>query len=172
MVPLNLKVYTMDLHIPELDTLCELLTNLPLALPCRSEENTDYPFLSFEIHGAVLQRTNGDVIRALSESLWSIFFADGELLISERGPCICAVVDVLRKYLSEHPNNPILHKWVRDIGDAARKVYNLYGVVVSHPSPSFNNITWPYSTTWKIGASILGTQRSWQRPHCYLGPKA
>ena len=109
----------MDLHIPELDTLCELLTNLPLALPCRSEENTDYPFLSFEIHGAVLQRTNGDVIRALSKSLWSIFFADGELLISERGPCICAVVDVLRKYLSKHPNNPILHKWVRDIGDAA-----------------------------------------------------
>ena len=60
MAPLNLKVYTMDLHIPELDMLCELLTNLPLALPCQSEENTDYPFLSFEIHGAVLQ-CNSDV---------------------------------------------------------------------------------------------------------------
>ena len=61
---------------------------------------------------------NGDVVRALSEELWSIFVVDGvhgELLISEHGPCICAVIDVLRKYLSEHPkipNHPILHKWV------------------------------------------------------------
>ena len=77
MAPLNLKVYAMDLHIPELDTLRELLTNLPLALPCRSEENTNYPFLSFEIHGAVLQRTNGDVVRALSESLVDFFLQMG-----------------------------------------------------------------------------------------------
>ena len=161
---IKLEVYAMDLHIPELDALRELLTNLPLALPYRSEESTestDYPFLSFEIRDAVLQRTNGDVVHALSEELRSIFVEDGlhgELLISERGPCICAVIDVLRKYLSEHPNHPILHKWVRDIADAARKVYNLYSVVVSRPSPSFNDITWPYSTTWKIGASILGTR--------------
>jgi hypothetical protein len=100
----------MDLHFPELDTLRELLTNLPHALPHRYEENSEYPFLSFEIRSAVLQRTNGDVVRALSESLWSIFFADGELLIFERGPSICAVVDVLGRYLAEHPTSPVLHQ--------------------------------------------------------------
>lgn len=123
----------MDPHKPKLDTLRELLTNLPHTLPCPSEDNSDYPFLSFRINDAVLQRTNGDVARAVSESLWSIFFADGELLILERGPSICAVVDVLGKYLSEYPNSPTLHQWVRDIGNAARNVYKLHGIAVSHP---------------------------------------
>ena len=62
----------MDLHIPELDTLRELLTNFATHSSIRSEESTestDYPFLSFEICGAVLQRTNGDVVRAPSEEL-------------------------------------------------------------------------------------------------------
>jgi hypothetical protein len=79
------------------------------------------------------------MVCALSKSLWSIFFADGELLISEQGPSICAVVDVPGRYLAEHPTSPVLHQWVTDIRDAARKVHNSYAVAVSHPS--FDDIT-------------------------------
>src|SRR6267154_3020719 len=105
----------MDLHIPKLNNLYKLLTNLPHALPCPSERDSDYPFLSFELDNAVLQCTNGDVVHAVSKLLWAIFVADGELLISERGPSICAVVDVLGKYLSEYPNSSALRRWVSDI---------------------------------------------------------
>jgi hypothetical protein len=58
----------MDLHIPELDNLRDLLTDLPNALPCPSEWDSDYPFLSVELDDAVLQRTNGDVPRHASLS--------------------------------------------------------------------------------------------------------
>jgi len=128
----------MDLHtgIPELNNLHKLLTNLPHALPCPSEEDSDYPFLpSFEIDDAVLQCTNGDVVCAVSETLWAIFVADGKLSIAEHGPSICAVVDVLGKYLSEYPNNTKLCKWVSDIGNAAKEVYRSHGmIIVSHSS--------------------------------------
>ena len=59
----------MDLRIPELDNLRKLLKGLPHALPCPSEVDSDYPFLPFEIDDAVLQRTNGDVVCAVSQLL-------------------------------------------------------------------------------------------------------
>jgi hypothetical protein len=58
----------MNLQNPELDNLRELLTNLPHALPCPSEWDSEYPFLSFRLNDAVLQRTCGDVVRAVSET--------------------------------------------------------------------------------------------------------
>ena len=131
----------MVLHIPELDDLRELLTNLPHTLPCPSEDDSEYPFLSFELNDAVLQCTNGDVVRAVSQSLWAIFIADGEFLISEHGPSICAVVDVLGKYLSEYPNSTILQKWVSDIGNAAKKLYKSHGIMVTSVShPLYDNL--------------------------------
>jgi hypothetical protein len=144
----------MDLHIPELDNLRDLLTDLPHALPCPSERDSDYPFLSFELDDAVLQYTNGDVARAVGQMLWSIFIVDGELLICERGPSICAVVDVLRKYISEYPNSDTLRKWVSDIGNAAKGVYKSHGIMVSHPS--FNDITMLKTLKIHEGASVPG----------------
>jgi hypothetical protein len=148
----------MDLHIPELNNLRKLLTNLPHALPCPSEGDSDYPLLSFELNDAVLQRTNGDVVRAVSETLWAIFVADREFLISERGPSICAVVDVLGKYLSEYPNSSTLRKWVSNIGNAAKKVYKSHGITVS--CPLFDDITMPYNLKKLEEASMLGDNRN------------
>jgi hypothetical protein len=133
------KVNIMDLHIPELNNFCKLFKNLPHALPCPSEVNSDYPFLPFEIDDAVLQHTNGAVVHAVSELLWAIFVADRELLILEHGPSICAIVDVFGKYLSEYPNSAILCRWVTNIGNAAKKVYKSHGIIVSYPS--FGDIT-------------------------------
>jgi hypothetical protein len=48
--------------------------------------------LPFEILEHVLQRANGDIPEAITETIHVTFFVDGEVLISECGPAICAVV--------------------------------------------------------------------------------
>ena len=37
---------------------------------------------------------------------------------------VCAVVDVLMTYLEKYPEHPSLKKWVKRIGDVARKMGN------------------------------------------------
>jgi hypothetical protein len=104
-----------------------LLEALPRELPLPDDaRNSDYAeFLPpFEILTPVLQRVGGDVAEAVAETIHVAFFVDGEVAITERGPAVCAVVDVLTTYLEKYPEHPSLKKWVKRIGDVARKMGN------------------------------------------------
>ena len=104
-----------------------LLEALPRELPLPDDtRNSDYAeFLPpFEILTPVLQRIGGDIAEAVAETIHVAFFMDGEVLISECGPAVCAVVDVLTTYLEKYPEHPSLKKWVQRIGDVARKMGN------------------------------------------------
>ena len=72
----------------------------------------------------VLQRIGGDIAEAVAETIHVAFFVDGEVVITEHGPAVCAVVDVLMIYLEKYPKHPSLKKWVKRIGDVARKMGN------------------------------------------------
>jgi hypothetical protein len=116
-----------------------LLAHLPSALPIPAIGYSDYhQLVEFQIDPAVLRRTSGNVVRAVCESLHAIFADDGKIIITERGPEIRAVTEVLTKYLSDYPRNPALEKWVKIVTEAAEKVYNDYRVPVRH---SFFTIT-------------------------------
>jgi hypothetical protein len=102
-----------------------LLENLPkeLLIPF-NPESSDYaeslpPFQPME---PVVQRVGGDIGAAVAETLCVAFIEEGKLVITERGPAICAVVDVLTTYLGKYPEHPRLLKWVKMISDAARKL--------------------------------------------------
>ena len=63
-------------------------------------------------------------------------------VILERGPPICAIHNILKKYCDEFPNDNMLKKWVIDVAIRAEKVYNTHQVnVSSHIFESINK--WP-----------------------------
>jgi hypothetical protein len=102
-----------------------LLENLPEELPILiNPEQSEYAeFLPlFQPMEPVVQHVNGDMGAAVAAMLGVAFIEDGKVVITERGPAICAVVDVLTTYLSEYPEHPMLLKWVKMISDAARKL--------------------------------------------------
>jgi len=92
-----------------------LLTHLPEDLPDRGDDS-ELPLISFQIDPAVLERTDGDVVQAVCETLHAI----------------CAVVDVLEKYLRTYPGSQDLQKWVNDLYRAACKVYEVFEKAVRH----------------------------------------
>jgi hypothetical protein len=99
----------------------------------------------------VVQRVLGDIAAAVAETLRVAFIEDGKLVITERGPAICSVVDVLTTYLGEHSEHPRLMKWVKMISDAARKlVRHSTGLLVAGSANKYDsyqalNLR---STTW------------------------
>jgi hypothetical protein len=109
-----------------------LLSNLPKTLGLPSRSKTIYPFVGFELDPELLDRT-GDEVGALNEQLKGAFgwksrtTGDGIIPILERGEHICAVVDVLEKYMDRNPANAVLEKWVADITEGAKKVYREAG---------------------------------------------
>jgi hypothetical protein len=111
----------------ELLDLKVLLEMLPeeLLLPDNAKTSDYAVFLPpFEILEPMLQRVKGDIPEAVAETICVIFFVDGEVLITECGPAICAVADVLTTYLVTYPEHPSLKKWVKRIADAAKKMRN------------------------------------------------
>ena len=114
----------------KLDELSVILANLPLSLPDVSS-STAFPFCNYVVDREKVEDL-GSVGSAINQSLEIIFgyktrsTGDGRLNITERGAGICAVVDVLRIWASQG-NNPegdgMLLKWIDDIRDGARKVY-------------------------------------------------
>lgn len=111
----------------ELQDLRVLLENLPDALPAPSVENSEYPLISFTLDPAVLRRMKGDVPSAVCETFRALFVKDGQIYLEERGKNMCAATDVLGEYLTAYPENWRLLKWVRQLKEAARKVYKNYG---------------------------------------------
>ncbi|KAG9223476.1 hypothetical protein PLEOSDRAFT_1101196 [Pleurotus ostreatus PC15] len=95
--------------------LARLLRYLPRTLPDTGRTSKVYTFLSWS--------TNPDY-EDINENFKTVFgwaarsSGDGILAITERGESVCAVVDVLRKYLRAYPSDAILLKWVDDITNA------------------------------------------------------
>jgi len=103
----------------DLQNLRILLTHLPEELPDMGEDS-QYPFVNFQIDLAILKRTKA---QALCQFLSATFIDDGNIYIDERGANVCAVVDVLTEYLNRYPDNADLKKWVSTLQKAAEKLY-------------------------------------------------
>ena len=88
----------------DLQNLRILLTHLLEELPDMGEDS-QYPFVNFQIDPAIPKQTKGDVAQALCQFLSATFLDDGHIYIDERGASICAVVDVLTEYLNRYPDN-------------------------------------------------------------------
>jgi hypothetical protein len=109
----------------QLRELRRLLARLPSSLPEPGPEATQYPFVGFQPDLEFLERTESE-LGAVNESLKAAFgwksrsSGDKIIPIVERGKHICAVADVLERYLAAHPGDAVLMKWVADLSDAAR----------------------------------------------------
>ena len=110
----------------KLQDLRVLLENLPEALPVPPADESEYSLIGFKLDPAILCCTNGDVASAVCESFRAMFIDDGQTYLDERGESICVAADVLGKYLIEYPDNQGLLEWVRQLTNAARKVYKTY----------------------------------------------
>ena len=86
-------------------------------------EDSQYPFVNFQIDPAILKQTKGNVTQALCQFLSATFIDDGNIYIDERSASVCAVVDVLTEYLNRYPDNADLKKWVSTLQKAAEKLY-------------------------------------------------
>jgi hypothetical protein len=116
-----------------------LLENLPDELPIANPAvASDYAtFLPpFEIMDPVIQCVGGDIAEAVAETIQVTFTGDREISITERGPAVCAVVDVLTTYLDKFPEHPSLTKWVKKISDAAKKTVGHHMVNTEIPVSS------------------------------------
>lgn len=103
----------------------ELLLNLPTSLPCPPPELSDfYDLVDFTLDPNVLERVGGDEVKAVAETLSVRFIADQEFLLEERGPAVCAVVDIFLKYFEKYPGNRILGNWVRRIISGVESIYD------------------------------------------------
>lgn len=109
----------------DLQNLRILLTHLPEELPDVGEDS-QYPFVNFQIDPAILKRTNGDIAQALCQTLWATFMDDGLICIDERGAGICGVVDVLADYLNWYPDNADLKNWVSKLRNAATQLHQMW----------------------------------------------
>lgn len=116
----------------ELQDLRELLENLPDALPAPLVNNSEYLLTSFTLDPATVSRMKGDVPSAVCETFRALFVEDGKIYLDERGESICAVTDVLAKYLVAYPEHQGLLKWVKQLKEAAQEVYKNYGKEVRH----------------------------------------
>jgi hypothetical protein len=98
-----------------------LLSHLPSSLPCPDPEDLEYSELTelialgLDINPRVLERTSGDKVQAVHEILGTIFVQDGQMVINECSPTVCAVVDMLHKYLQKYPGDPQLEQWIERI---------------------------------------------------------
>ena len=106
-----------------LETLHQILENLPDGLP--KPDLTQYPFHSVEIF--IIDREEVEYkgeVGALTRLLGVMFGfqtrsqGDSIIPLLERGPTICAVVEVLCRFLDKFTGDAILEKWVDDLSAA------------------------------------------------------
>jgi hypothetical protein len=136
---------------PILDKLRLLLENLPNQLPSKPLSGPDASryasLVGFQPDEDLLE-TTGSRAGALNMHLERLFghaarsSGDGVISILERGPSICAIYDILKKYCDEFPNDNMLKKWVIDVAVGAEKVYKTHQVTVSSHIFEFIN-KWP-----------------------------
>ncbi|KAH9853573.1 hypothetical protein C2E23DRAFT_821885, partial [Lenzites betulinus] len=108
----------------------DILANLPETLPCPAfSEN--FPFVGFQVDPEdvdMVGTVSGAINRALELAFGWEARSKGTLPITERGPGVCALVEVLKLY-QEACDNPesdaILLKWIDDIRAGAEEAYRL-----------------------------------------------
>ncbi|TFY64064.1 hypothetical protein EVG20_g6072 [Dentipellis fragilis] len=118
-----------------LHELRELLNHLPDELPLPNGNSRYQAFLSFGLDTDLMDKI-GDEVGVVSDQFKGVFgwkthtTGDGIRAIEECSKPICAVVDVLARFLKVHPGDAVLRKWALDIADGARKQYRIYGKAV------------------------------------------
>ncbi|KAF8415448.1 hypothetical protein L210DRAFT_3657467 [Boletus edulis BED1] len=60
----------------------------------------------------------------------------GPIVLTERGPGLSSIADVLAKYLTKFPSSAILKKWVSDLIESAKGAYEEANVPLPTRSPS------------------------------------
>ncbi|KAF8427658.1 hypothetical protein L210DRAFT_3652517 [Boletus edulis BED1] len=128
----------MDLTDTELLHLLRLyLENLPERhLPYCSLAESNYRFHVFAIDPEWEEDIGmeGAANRELEVRLGSR--AKGPIVLTECGPGLSSVVDVLAKYLTKFPSSAILKKWVSDLIESAKGAYEEANVPLPTRSPS------------------------------------
>ncbi|KAF8131224.1 hypothetical protein EV363DRAFT_1399018 [Boletus edulis] len=128
----------MDLTDTELLHLLRLyLENLPERhLPYCSLAESNYRFHVFAIDPEWEEDIGmeGAANRELEVRLGSR--AKGPIVLTERGPGLSSIVDVLAKYLTKFPSSAILKKWVSDLIESAKGAYEEANVPLPTRSPS------------------------------------
>ena len=112
-----------------------ILANLPQSLPCPCAlHDSKYErFIGFVPNPEQVNYT-GDEPSAVSCK--PIFgwqaqtTGDGTIELTEHGEALSSIVNILSKYLTKYPENGVLKKWVDDITEAAKKVFQEQGVPV------------------------------------------
>ena len=90
-------------------------------------------FLDFALDPELMEKIE-DEVGVFSEQFKSVFGwqtrsqGEGLVPIEERGPAICAVVDVLREFHKRYPDNEVIMKWGRDVLKGVRSVYMKNGL--------------------------------------------
>ena len=101
-----------------------LLKNLPNTLPAECGNDSDYdtldPFILDKNHIVQI----GDEVQAFCYVLDTIFKANNQWTITERGWCICKVVTVLEWYLEKFPENKVILEWMDGFKMALTTVYH------------------------------------------------
>ena len=165
-----LSLYLHSLRVPELEN-----------LPYHTSTDSVYKFDVFAINPEWEEDIGceGAVNRELEVRLGSR--AKGPIRLTERGPGLNCVVDVLGKYLTEFPKSIILQKWVSDLMESAKTVYEEAGIPVCavsighRGSQSLNDITaspaercdGSESETDRVRVGVCYHNQSWQRCHLY-----
>lgn len=125
--------------LTKLTELRQLLRDLPASLPIPAQMS--YPFVNYSPPDDLVE-LYGDIPSAINNTLETTFGfkarseGDGILTITERGPGICAVVDVLELYQRSvrNPEDAILTKWIDDLRAGVEKAYRSAGVEVCRDS--------------------------------------
>ena len=114
-----------------------LLENLPDTLPDCGDTSEYYEALyPFDLDQNHIFRI-GDEVQAFCYVLDTIFKADNEWAIIERGWCIHKVVTVLEYYLDKYPENKIILQWMDGFKMALMAVYDEANCPVSQSVPCF-----------------------------------
>ena len=102
-----------------LESLQHYLSNLPDILPLPELRLANYNFNLFSISEEDIEDYGevGAINRQLEISFGSRH--DGPVLLTERGPGLVQVVEVLSTYLLKDPTSAILQKWVDDLTTSA-----------------------------------------------------
>lgn len=114
-----------------------LTRNLPTSLPSpEANDSIYYGFTNFALDPDVIERVESEA-GAFNEAMKGIFgfqtrtTGDGILNITERGPAICASVDVFRWAMAKFPGDAVVEKWLVDVITGLKKTYEDAGVPVS-----------------------------------------
>jgi len=111
-----------------LKTLFDLL---PDTFPSPQVSDSEFSRLDpFELEPNLLTRTKGDVPEAVSQHLHAIFYSDGKISITERGPVISTIVPVLKTYLEEFPHHHKLLRWREHLIKALEGILREHGIAV------------------------------------------